>query len=425
MTGRDQRAPFSADELQLEAGEAGEACTGSTPRTAADVDRHAAATRALTALGEQWKAAAGPDRHLLVSCMRQGLALAREYRLDLDWLTEAAYAYTADDVWEPLPLPDADDDPATPADALAELLATLARRRHENGSRTVERLTEVLDTDLLPAELAGMALYFRAKAHHDLGQTEAFREDMQQVAAGGGRYAPDAARGLAHLARAAGDFPAALATAETLGRPGRGHRVLGDIHFAHGDMHAAAAAYAAARAEAEDDGNPGEQAIAQTHLALAVAFTDPGRADDEIARAEQLLSGLDQRATRLTAQIAALVRHAGTSGPEFEDRAAVLRGEVIASGISAAAHLLGLAAVFDHAVRGEVPAARDVLTRLREFTQNGDHAYHLDIGHHLAGLTPPANSTVIWAEDLETVRARWHDLVARRATTIQYGPSIT
>ncbi|XIE81624.1 zeta toxin family protein [Streptomyces sp. SBR177] len=202
---------------------------------------------------------------------------------------------------------------ATAADALAELLAALARRQDEHRSRTVERLTAVLDTGLLPAELAEMARYFLAKAHRDLGDTAASRDGMRQVAAAGGRYAPDAARGLAHLARAAGDFPTALTTAQTLGWAGRGHRVLGDIHFAHGDMTQAAAAYTAARTEAEQHGNKGEQAIAQAHLALATAFTDPARAEGEIAYAEQLLAGLDQRATTLTVQIADLVRTAAAA----------------------------------------------------------------------------------------------------------------
>ncbi|MFF3316227.1 hypothetical protein ACFYV5_12045 [Streptomyces sp. NPDC003035] len=133
-----------------------------------DADWQAAAARALDTLGEQWRAAAGPDRRLLVGCLRQGLALTRDHRLDLGWLTDAAYAYTDDYVWEPLPLPDV-DGPATAADALTDLLAALARRQHEHRSRTVERLTDLLDTGQLPAELAEMALYFRAKAHRDLG----------------------------------------------------------------------------------------------------------------------------------------------------------------------------------------------------------------------------------------------------------------
>ncbi|MFI8769457.1 ATP/GTP-binding protein [Streptomyces sp. NPDC053792] len=379
-----------------------------------DADWRAAATRALDALGEQWRAAAGPDRRLLVGCLRQGLALARDHQLDLSWLTQAAYAYTDDYVWEPLPLPDTGDGVATAADALAELLAALARRQHEHRSRTVERLTAVLDTSLLPDELTEMALYFRAKAHRDLGQSAASRDGMQQVAAGGGRYASDAARGLAHLARSAGDFPTALATAQTLGWPGRGQRVLGDIHVAHGDMAAAASAYAAARAEAEEHGNTGEQAIAQAHLALALAFTDPARADDEITLAEQLLAGLDQRATALTAQLAALVRHAGSSGPGFTARAAALRNEITASGITAAVFLLELAAAFHHAARNEGDAVHEILGRLAELTQGGDHAYYLDVAHYLADLVPPAGSTVRWTEDPNSVRDRWQHLVTTR-----------
>ncbi|MEU1949793.1 ATP/GTP-binding protein, partial [Streptomyces sp. NPDC020125] len=55
-------------------------------------DWHQAATRALAALGDQWAANAAltPSRTLLVSCLRQGLRLARDLRLtDLAWLTEA------------------------------------------------------------------------------------------------------------------------------------------------------------------------------------------------------------------------------------------------------------------------------------------------------------------------------------------------
>lgn len=85
----------------------------------------------LAALGEQWRTSSGPGRRLLVGCLRQGLVLARDHRLDLGWLTDAAYAYTDDYVWEPLPLPartEGGDNLVTPADALAELLSSLSRR---------------------------------------------------------------------------------------------------------------------------------------------------------------------------------------------------------------------------------------------------------------------------------------------------------
>lgn len=209
------------------------------------------------------------------------------------------------------------------------------------------------------------------------------------------------------------DFPTALATAQTLGWPGRGHRVLGDIHFAHGDMTAAADAYTAARAEAEQHGNTGEQAIAQAHLALTTAFTDPARAEGEIAYAEQLLAGLDQRATTLTAQVADLVRIAGRGGDDFSDRADRLRTEISSSGITAAALLLDLAVAFHHAARDENDAVQETLDRLAELTRGGDHGYYLDAVHYLADLTPAA-STVRWTEAPDAVRDRWQRLLASR-----------
>ncbi|MEU1520378.1 ATP/GTP-binding protein [Streptomyces sp. NPDC005811] len=381
-----------------------------------DTDWTRAADRALAALGAQWQAGSGLDRRLLTGCLRQGLALARDHRLELGWLTDAAWAYTDDYVWEPLPLPardGGDDALTTAADALAELLSALARRQHEHRATTVTRLTGVLDTGLLPDELADMATYYRAKALRDLGHHEASRDGMRQVADRGGRLAPDAARGLAHLARGAGDFPTAAGTARTLGWPGRGQRVLGDIHFAHGDMTRAAAYFTAARTEAEDHGNLGEQAIAQANLALVTAFTDPARADDEIALAAQFLTGLDQRATSLTAQTAAIARDAGTpAGPE---PARALRAAIHEAGITAAHTVLELALVFHHTVRGEQDDVQAAIDRLHALTESGDHGYYRDIAHCLAGLPLPA-STTVWLDGPEEVRARWHQLVQDRRT---------
>ncbi|BBJ37469.1 hypothetical protein SSPO_001870 [Streptomyces antimycoticus] len=133
---------------------------------------------------------------------------------------------------------------------------------------------------------------------------------MRQVADADGRLAPRARRGMASLARIQGDFPTTLAAVPTLGWEGRHHRVLAHIRWPHGDIDRAAAAFEAARTEAEQHNAPGERAIAQTLLALVTAFTDPDRADDELALAHQYLAPLDQRATTLYAHVAALIRDA-------------------------------------------------------------------------------------------------------------------
>ncbi|MGW3046227.1 hypothetical protein ACWC9T_41095 [Kitasatospora sp. NPDC001159] len=197
-------------------------------------DWHQAAERALAALGGQWRThSPATGRAWLVACLRQGLRLARDHRLDdLAWLTDAAFAYIDDSVWEPIapPAPAPGDRPAadTPADALAELLTAISRRQHEHRDRTARRLTAVLDGGLLTDELTELALYYRAKADKDLGRTAASLDGMRHVAAAGGRLAPQAQRGIANLARIAGDFPAAMAAASTLTWKSRRHRVRGD-----------------------------------------------------------------------------------------------------------------------------------------------------------------------------------------------------
>ncbi|MFD7225675.1 hypothetical protein ACFV9P_32460 [Streptomyces sp. NPDC059892] len=161
-----------------------------------------------------------------MACLRQGLRLARDHRLaGLGWLIDAAFVYTDDSVWEPLALSTATaEHPDTSADALAELLTAIARRQHKHRHRTADRLTAVLVTGLLPAELTEMALYYRAKAHKDLGHNDAARAEMRQLADADGRLAPRARRVLANLARLAGDSPTALAAVPTLGWKGRHQR---------------------------------------------------------------------------------------------------------------------------------------------------------------------------------------------------------
>ncbi|UQA91469.1 YfgM family protein [Streptomyces halobius] len=387
-------------------------------------DWHRAAERALAALGDQWRATASRafSRTLLVACLRQGLRLARDHRLDdLSWLPDAAIAYDSDAIWEPL-APSAPDQPGSPqppldspADALVELLTTLARRQREHREHTVDRLTAVLDCGLLPGELAEMATYYRAKANRDLGRNEASRHGMQQVADGGGRLALRARRGLADAARIDGDFPTALAVAQPLGYEGRQQRVLGDIWWAHGDIARALAAYETARAEAEHHGNAGEQAISQARLTLAVAFTDPARATDEIALATQLLDGLAQRATTLITHIAALVQDAGSPG--VTDRAQTLRTELTVAGLTWLNPSLDTALAFHHAVLGADQDLTATIDHLRESTATGGYAHCTDIAHFMADLPLPEPGThTQWLDSASATRERWRALVtARRA----------
>ncbi|MET9572445.1 ATP/GTP-binding protein [Streptomyces virginiae] len=380
-------------------------------------DWQQAAGRALAALGSQWTAseATGRDRMLLVGCLRQGLPLARDFRLDLGWLADAAWAYVSDSVWEPIAPPARPGGTTgleTAADALVELLAALARRQHEHRSVTASRLTSVTSSGLLPADLQQMAVYYLAKAHRDLGQSAASRQGMQLVADGGGRLAPAARRGLVHLARLAGDFPTAYDTAQTLGWASRQHRVEGDILWPHGDMNRAAAAYTTARDQAEHYGVAGERATSQAQRAFVLAFTDPDTADDELDLADQLLNGLDLRATTLTTKIAALVRDAGALSSL--DAARLLRADITEAGVTAAQAALELALCFHHAVQDDHAKISAAISRLRDLTRGGDYAYYIDIAQFMAAMPLNRASAAQWLDSEQETRSRWRSLVTAR-----------
>ncbi|MEU8949693.1 ATP/GTP-binding protein [Streptomyces sp. NPDC048489] len=376
-------------------------------------DWQQAAQRAFTTLGEQYHAADGPGRLVLIACLRQGLRLARDHRLDLAWLTAAAWTYVSDSVWEPLAPPDTDSAGMdTAADALVELLSTLARRQHEHRARTVGRLTAVLDTDLLPNDLQEMALYYRAKSLRDTGRATESRRDYQQVADRSGRLAPAARRGLAHAARLAGDFPTTLAAAQNLGWEGRHHRVLGDLYWLQGQPERAAAAYLAGRTEAEQHGKAGEAAHSQALRAFAVALYAPDQATAEIDLAHQLLVGLNLRATTINVRRAELIRDAGSDS--VDDQIATLRAELDTAGLTSLAPAIELAGAFHRAVLDDHAALNATLARLRHLTSTEDHAYFVDIAHFMAGLPLSSPSPARWLEGQHSTRQRWRALVAAR-----------
>ncbi|MCH0557659.1 ATP/GTP-binding protein [Streptomyces sp. MUM 16J] len=381
-------------------------------------DWQRAAQRAFGALESQWRQDLRRDRAVLVGCLQQGLLLARDFRLDLGWLADAAFQYVGDSIWEPLALPAADAMSSgglqTAADALVETLSAIARRQHEHRERTAGRLSAVLASELLPDDLVELATYYLAKAQRDLGLADDSRRGMQRVASADGRLASAARRGLAHLSRLSGDFPTAVEAAGRLGWEGRHHRVLGDVWWVQGDTERAAAAYLAARSEAEEHGVVGETAMVQAHLAFAVSFVDPLRADDEIDLADRLLSRLSLRSSEMIARIAALVRDAGFDA-DLPERAAVLLAEIGVSGISYAAAKLQLALCFHHAVLDAQDDLTTAITRLRELTQSGDYAYYVEIAHFMADLPLPEHTArARWIDEEEQTRDRWRHLVETR-----------
>lgn len=239
---------------------------------------------------------------------------------------------------------------------------------------------------------------------------------MQLVADGDGPLAPAARRGLAHLARLAGDFPTAHDVAQSLGWEGRQHRVEGDICWPHGDMNRAASAYATARDHAERHNIAGERATSQAQRAFVLAFTDPNAADDELHLAEQLLTGLDLRATTLTTKIAAFVRDAGALEP-----VRVLRAAISDAGLKTAEAALELAMCFHHAVQNDHDKINAAISRLRHLTRGGDYTYYVEIAQFMADIPPDRASGARWLDSEQHTRSRWRDLVTTRQTHLAAG----
>jgi hypothetical protein len=387
-------------------------------------DWRRAAQRTFDALGAELPEAGDhQQRGRLVACLTQGLRLARDHGLELGWLIDAAYRYVADFVWEPVELPaeTASRGPSA-ATVLAEVLRAIARRQRTHRQEVVDQLTAVLDSQLLPPAAQDLPRYYLAECHRDLGRAQESAEGMRQVAAGGGPLAPDAARGLVHLARRMGDFPAVLEATRSLGSDSRYHRTLGDLWWTQGSIALACSAYDDARREADAEDARGEAALTQACLAFASAFQDRARADDQIRLAEQLLGGVRIRWAEIQTRIAGLLRDGGAD-PALPERAAQVEADAQASGLTSSVAYIRLAVAFHHLVLGERVELEEARLRLRECVRGVEFAYLLEISHFLDDSDPPADlPRATWIDGPSVTAARWAALAADRKAALDTGP---
>lgn len=378
-------------------------------------DWYRAGRRAFDALGAELPSG-GEDRRRLLACLTQGLRLAREHELELGWLVDAAYRYVGDFVWEPVELPPSHS--GSPAAALATTLGAVARRQRVHRQETVDQLTAVLADGLLPSSARDLARYYLAECQRDLGRLEESAAGMRQVASGGGPLAADAARGLVHLTRRLGDFPAVLAATEQLGDDSRYHRTLGDLWWTQGSIALACAAYDDACRAAVAEANPGEAALSRACLAFAAAFQDSGRADQQIQLAEQLLQSADIRWARIQSRIAGLLRDAG-GDTALPGRAADVEAEAEASGLTSSVAYARLAVCFHHAVLADQSALDAARVRLRTCVKGAEFAYLLEISHFLDGSEPPSDlPRATWIDGTPATAARWSAITTDRRVAI-------
>ncbi|WP_329375248.1 hypothetical protein [Streptomyces sp. NBC_01483] len=120
--------------------------------------------------------------------------------------------------------------------------------------------------------------------------------------------------------------------------------------------------------------------------------------------------GTGTRSTR----IAALIRDAGRDDADIDDRAQVLRADILTSGLTYAELTLDLALAFHHAVRGTDVLVAATIARLRENTRSGNYAYYSDIAAFMGDLPTTMSSSARWDDSEPATRERWHALVTAR-----------
>ncbi|SER81306.1 hypothetical protein [Streptomyces qinglanensis] len=188
--------------------------------------------------------------------------------------------------------------------------------------------------------------------------------------------------------------------------------------WAHGDMDRAAAAYRTARAEAEEERADGEAAACQAQFALALSFTDPQTAAEEIDLAERLLASLDMRApiSPSTSPPWPVTPDARTPASKSGHRSCAPRRRLPASGNEAEVKL-ETALAFHRAVRDGQEQLAHSLGRLRDLSP-GRRPRPLHRDRPFPGRPPARNATARWIDGGQATRGRGDTLVQHRRATV-------
>ncbi|MBO0885724.1 MAG: hypothetical protein J2P17_36395, partial [Mycobacterium sp.] len=245
-------------------------------------DWRSAAARAHRALGREASRETVSSAKF-VACLSQSLRLARDFDLDLDWLTPATFRYVEDAIWQPINVSAGESHNS--ASALIDTLAIVTARNHRHRARTANELRAILAAGLLPDELTELPEYYLAMCHRDLGRFDDSIAGMRRVARRGGHLAGEATRGLLHLSRRLGNFTEALELTEHLGPEDKRQRALGELWWSHGQIVLACTSLDRARQDAIARGWSGEAALCQAYLAFVSAFADRPSALEHIDHA--------------------------------------------------------------------------------------------------------------------------------------------
>ncbi|MFF7333645.1 hypothetical protein [Streptomyces sp. NPDC008150] len=384
-------------------------------------------------LGVRQEQARPWDRKTLITCLNQGLEMAHEQNLPLSWLTDAAYGFTCDHVWEETlrprvpgvpggPACGPDDAISTAGQALAIALVAIAERQHRHRAVTEDTLRRCLNAGVLSGEAQDLVTYFHSESTRDLGRAVESEAALRTLAARGGRMSPSAVKGLVHLWRRAGRFRDIEAALETLPAGPVRSRLAGDLWWSQARFDLADDSYLAARDAAWQQGTVGESALSESCRAFAAGFGDRDAALRTADSAAELLAAVDIRWAGLQVSLGRLLAAAG-SDPGLGERCEDLARAARSAGLSSSAAYVELVRGFDGAVRQDSEALSTARKNLLAHTEVGaagarQFGYLLDIigFWQTADLPTPTvpGSTAEWIDGVGTTADRWRETVRRR-----------
>ncbi|MGC4755592.1 hypothetical protein ACLQ3E_05245 [Micromonospora trifolii] len=382
-----------------------------------------AAARALIALG---RIAVGSrllrDRRTLISVLNQGFRLAHEYRLQLDWLVDAAYWYVEDSVWEPTlrPRVSADIEPdrelqlTTPAQTLAVALETIAKRQRVHRGETLRLLERCAAADGLGDQARDLIAYFHAECQRDLGHPAESEREMLGLIGPNRRMADAALRGLSHLQRRTGRF-AALAS-QLQGRPlvGVWHRATGELHWTQGRLDDACREYDAGIAWASEERLPGEIALTSACRAWAASLmsAEAGRSAIDAAR-EALRSVTIAWAELLVACAEAACRAGEVDAEQLCDQ---LVSDARQRGLTSPEAYAQFARAFHFAVLADVDGLLRARALIRSLVHGHQFAYLCEIVDFWLGTSAPDDGlpAAQWVDERDVTAGRWLETVQSR-----------
>ncbi|MEU5432191.1 hypothetical protein AB0G73_02310 [Streptomyces sp. NPDC020719] len=379
-------------------------------------------------MGSVYETYGAQDRQTLIDCLNQGLELAHERRLGLGWLVDAAYGFTADHVWEGTLRPrvpgvagDRDVPPTTAGQALALALVAVVERQHTHRRVTQSVLRRCLDADLLSGDAYDLVAYFHAECARDLGRLTESESELRALAAGGGKIADTAMKGLIHLRRRAGRFRALQQDLESLPATPVRSRLAGDLWWTQACFDRADECYLAARDLARSRGAAGESALSEACRAFAAGFGSPAHAARTVESARELLTAVDITWAELQVTLAALLMDAGKANAGADDEIHARCDEVAAksrsAGLSSSAAYAELARAFHAAVRRDQEAMSVARGNLAAQVDSGQFGYLLEIiDFWLPERAPHGQAGPVsdWIDSARNTAGRWRDVVERR-----------